>query len=192
MKKYFFPLFLCLCLLACINPVAAQNKKQAKDSSVTIIFQESQAASTSSKNKKGSSENNIIKIAPLGFISGQFPLLFERRISDFFTIQAGGGLTNKNFVRAAWNGISDDMAETKYPWDNGNYNDEADGLYNFDSRKPQMGYMYTVEPRIYFESEAPEGNFLGLAYNYAHYNFQIPALTKTGSYDYVHNGAPVD
>ncbi len=191
MKKYFFPSLLCSCLLAYLNPVAAQTKKQTKDSSVVIIFQESSSPSTSGKHKKGSSENNVIKVAPLGFLSGTFPLLYERRISDFFTIQAGGGLTNKNYVRALWLKASDEFSDSKYSWNNGSYSDEADELYNFNSRTAQMGYMYTIEPRIYFESEAPEGSFLGLAYNYTRYNFQIPTLSKTGSYEYEHNGSPV-
>jgi hypothetical protein len=188
MKKI-FPLLLCPFLSVCLNPALAQKKQQVKDSSVVIIFQETPAAAA--KHKKSSSENNVIKLAPLGFISGAFPLLYERRITDFFTLQLGGGLTNKNYMRAAWVDALDGLSDTKYPWDGDNYYDEADGLYNFDHRTPKMGYLYTVEPRIYFESEAPEGAFLGFQYNFSKFNFQIPALKKTDNGDYTHTGAPV-
>src|SRR5215217_6896270 len=190
MKKYFFPLLLCQCLLICAKPVSAQTKRSSKDSSVVIIFQETPSAKAT--HKKGSSEGNVIKIVPLGFISGLFPLLYERRINDFLTIQLGGVLTNKNYMRAAWIQASDGISETKYPWNSDNYSDAADPLYNFDHRTPQMGYMYTLEPRVYFESEAPEGSFLGLEYNHARYNFQIPALKQTTNGDYTHSGAPVN
>ena len=190
MKKYFIPALLCQCLLAAFNPVAAQKKQQVKDSAVTIIFRESKASS--GQHKKSSSENNVIKLAPLGFLSGRFPLLYERRITDFLTLQAGAGLTNKNYVRAGWISASEDLSESKYSWPFDVYSDKADQLYNFDHRTPQMGYMYTVEPRIYFESEAPEGAYVGLAYNFAHYRFQLPRLSKTSDYEYAHNGTPMN
>ncbi|HUQ96583.1 MAG TPA: hypothetical protein VM010_02890, partial [Chitinophagaceae bacterium] len=62
----------------------------------------------------------------------------------------------------------------------------------FDHRTPKMGYLYSIEPRVYFESEAPEGSFLGFEYNYAKYKFQIPGLLKSTNGDYTHSGAPMD
>ena len=54
------------------------------------------------KHKKPSGEDNTIKIAPLGFASGTFPIYVERVISDFFTVQGGLGITSRNYVRNAF------------------------------------------------------------------------------------------
>lgn len=188
MSKPFLSVFLCCFLLGHLNSVYGQTKKQAKDSSVVIIFSESKS-STTSKKHKGSAETNIVKIAPLGFISGAFPLLYERRITDFMTVQVGGGLTNKNYIRAGIKEANEEVEYSESPFED-SYYDEAEALYHFKYRKPEMGYMYTVEPRIYFESEAPEGSYLGIAYNFAKYKFAIPALVASPE-GYEHKGAPV-
>ncbi|GAA4318566.1 hypothetical protein [Flaviaesturariibacter amylovorans] len=171
---------LALLLLCIAQPVLAQSKREARDSSVTIIFSEEK---TTRKKKKVSGDANIIKIAPLGFITGQFPLLYERRLTDFLTVQVGGGLTNRNYMRGLMIRARDEDASSiikEYPWSNTNDfdMDQTEQLYSFEYRKPKMGYMYRVEPRIYFENEAPEGNYIGLQYNYARYNFSIPAYVN--------------
>jgi hypothetical protein len=178
MKQKFEKLFFALALLCAAVPASAQTRRQAKDSSVTITFRET---STTSKKKKASGNDNIIKIAPLGFITGVFPILYERRITDFLTVEVGGGLTNRNYVRGlfirAGNEGGGETPIKEYPWGSTN-DDVAEPLYSFEARKPQMGYMFRVEPRVYFESEAPEDNYIGLQYNYAQYKFQIPALVN--------------
>lgn len=187
MNKPFLSVSLCVCLLAFLSPVYAQTKKQTKDSSVVIVFSESKSAST--KKHKGSGETNVVKIAPLGFISGTFPLLYERRMTDFLTVQVGGGLTNKNYIRAGMKEADEEVEYSDSPFDE-SYYDEAEALYHFKYRKPKTGFMYTVEPRIYFESEAPEGSYLGIAYNFAKYKFAIPALVASPE-GYEHKGTPV-
>lgn len=173
-------------VLLTFQPLFAQSRKQARDSSVTIIFNEQNKSGA--KKKKGSSEMNIVKIAPLGFVSGQFPLLYERKISDVFTIEVGAGLTHRNYVRSVFADAlvkgtdANDGLIKQYPWDetSGQY-DLAPEVYNFDVRQAKMGYMYRIEPRIYFGEEAPEENYLGLQYNFARYNFSIPGY-KNGNF----------
>lgn len=180
-----------LLLCACVSQTTiAQKRKQAQDSTVVITFQEIKPVGATKK--KGSSESNVIKIAPLGFINGTFPLYYERRLADFFTLQVGGGLTSRNYMRGVWvDGLSE-IAETKYPWDADGYGDEADPLYDFSNRTARLGHLFSVEPRLYFESEAPEGLYLGLGYNKMRYNFQIPALVSTSNGNREHKGKPVD
>ncbi|RYY64156.1 MAG: hypothetical protein EOO12_10440 [Chitinophagaceae bacterium] len=185
-KKLNYLLLVCLTLSA-FQPLFAQSRKQARDSSVTIIFNE-QKSTSARTSKKGSSENNIVKIAPLGFISGQFPLLYERRLTDVFTIQVGGGLTHRNYIRSAfgkslYDGENSSLIK-EYPWSsNSSDYDMAPELYNFDVRKPKMGYMYRLEPRVYFGGDAPEENYLGFQYNFARYNFSMPGyVASTGEF----------
>jgi hypothetical protein len=155
----------------------SQTKKAAKDSSTVIIF--NKPTSTKSEKKQGqSSENNIIKIAPLGLVSGTFPLLYERRITDFLSIQIGAGLTNRNYSRNAFqseNGIE----SIKYT--NGVQNDLSEYVYEFSSRKATMGSMFTIQPRVYFASEGLEGSYLGLSFDNYKYNFEIPGIAGSSN-----------
>jgi hypothetical protein len=183
-KKFFLALLMAVC---CFARMEAQDKNR-KDSTVVIFFNENKTERTK---KKKSGEANIVKIAPLGLVSGTYPLLYERVVTDFFSIQAGGGLTGKNFWR---NAIQKTDNEGKlnivYPWsDNTALYDEAEPLFSFDYRKPQMGYMFTIQPRLYFESEAPDGSFLGISYDYYHYAFSIPGLMRNSNNETVHKGA---
>jgi hypothetical protein len=166
------------------SPVSAQSRKNIKDSSTVIIF--NQSSTNSGEKKSRSGENNIIKIAPLGFVSGTFPILFERSFTDFFSVQFSGGLTSKNYSRSAFTKEGSSIKYT-FPWDN-DMNDQSEKLHSFDFRKPAMGYMASIQPRVYFESEGLEGSFLGLSFDYYKYNFQIPGMTNTNG-DFKQNGA---
>jgi hypothetical protein len=188
MSKFSLMFLLALLCTVISTSVYAQSKRQVKDSTVTIVFSES--ARTTSTTHKKSDEDNIIKIAPLGFISGTFPLLYERRITDFFSVEAGAGLTNKNYIRSAIRGSGEDGVTIKdYPWGATYYDDIAEASFQYENRKPKMGFMYRLEPRIYFESEAPDGSYLGFQYQMAKYKFDIPALQGSNG-NYTYSGAP--
>ena len=190
-QKKLFYLFAFLTLA--LN-VSAQKRKDARDSSVTIIFNESKAAS---EKKRASGEDNIVKILPFGFATGVFPILYERRINDWFTIEAGGGLTNRNYIRGLFVQAGDEQNNTiikKYPWsDNPSYAnnyDEAEEMYSFEFRKPAMGYMFRIQPKVYVESDAPDGGFFSFQFNKLRYNFTIPKyVSKNGGYE--HSGESV-
>jgi hypothetical protein len=160
----------------------SQTRKKV-DSSTVIIFNE---GGTQTSKKKRSSESNIIKIAPLGFLSGTFPLLYERRFTDFFSIQVAGGLTARNYVRNAFQ--KETEIEYKYPW-NDTYTDQSAPAHDMENRKAKMGFMGSIQPRIYFASEGLDGSFLGLSFDYYRYNFEIPGLTGSGG-SYTQNGSP--
>lgn len=170
-----------LCLIVfltmCLDNSSFAQYSNKKDSTTVIIFNDA----PNKKSKKKSNEDNIIKIAPLGFLSGAFPLLYERRVTDFLSIQLGAGLTHHNYVRQLLSGASD--PKITYPWpDNNSYIDLAEPIYNFDYRKAKMGYTVSVQPRIYFDNDAMEGGFMGLSFDYYKYNFSIPgAVSKDGS-----------
>jgi hypothetical protein len=169
--------------LSLVFQVAISQTRKKVDSSTVIIFNE---GGTQTSKKKRSSESNIIKIAPLGFLSGTFPLLYERRFTDFFSIQVAGGLTARNYVRNAI--LKETAIEYKYPW-NDSYTDQAAPAYDMEHHKAKMGFMASVQPRIYFASEGLDGSFLGLSFDYYRYNFEIPRLTGSGG-SYTHNGSP--
>ena len=39
--------------------------------------------------------------------------------------------------------------------------------------------MFSIQPRFYFDSEAPDGSFLGLSFDTYRYNYSIPGLKGT-------------
>lgn len=183
---------LLLCTFACVVfhfMADAQSRKTAKDSSTVIIFNQYSTASTSLRNKHRSSENNVVKIAPLGFITGTFPLAYEKKLTDFMSVQVGGGLTYKNYVRGVFKreGESDDI-RMEYPWGNDSYSDIAGSLHNYDFRKAKMGYMFNVQPRFYYNSDALDGYFIGLSYDYYRYNFESRGVIATSGGGYEHQG----
>jgi hypothetical protein len=183
LRKYFFALFLFVCTQLSVQ---AQSSKNRKDSTVVIIFNENKTERSKSK-KTG--EDNVVKISPLGFITGTYPIYFERRINDFLTVQVGAGVTGKNYLRGAIQKQNDGLS-FKYPWgENSQITDDAERLYNFDYRKPTLGYMFSIQPRLYFDSEAPDGSFLAVSYDYYNYNFSIPGLEYNSSNGGSHTGS---
>jgi hypothetical protein len=177
MKKFVTAL-LCLCLTSI---VIAQE---------TIYFK-SDKNKTSKSKKKGSSELNIIKIAPFSFIGGNFPVFYEKSLTTTFAIQLGLGFTSKNYLLDALNEVSENSSNIygsqTILWKDGtidNYNDESFNSSVF-KRKAKLGYFFSVEPKIYFEDEGLEGSFISFNLNSAKYNNTVP-MVKNGV-----SGSPV-
>jgi len=168
-----------------INPIIAQSKKGIQDSTTVIIFNSNSSTSSSAK-KKGSSESTIIKIAPLGLLSGTFPILVERRITDFFSIQAAVGVTHRNYARTLIQQNSETTAE--YSWANDNNSDIAEAIGSFEARKAKIGFMASIQPRAYFASEGLDGGFIGLSFDYYRYNTEIAGITGNNN-NYKHAGS---
>ena len=140
------------------------------------------------KKKKHVGEESTIKIAPIGFVSGTFPIFFERVINDFFTIQCGIGFTGKNYIRELSMQVSE-YDDYKYPWvDDGSYSDQATRIYDFDSRKPVAGWMVNLQPRLYFDSDAPAGGYFGADLSFYRYNFNMPGIVYSTQAGYAHTG----
>lgn len=184
-KKYFLVLILVTFAATHVN---AQSAKQRKDSIIAAVYNQNKNINGKHRKKGKAGQDNIIKVAPLGFVTGTFPIYYERKVNDFFSVQVGGGLTGKNYLRDAFQKAAK-ITKITYPWaDNSQYEDAAEELFSFNNRKPSIGYMFSVQPRLYFESEALEGAFVALSYDYYHYNFSIPGLVVNNN-QAVHKGA---
>jgi len=177
-KKSVLYLVVLLNLTTGLTLSAQKKKNQYRDSSTVIIF--SQSTKPSQVHKKAG-EDNIIKIAPLGFISGTFPIYYERAFTEYFSVQGGLGLTNRNYYRGVSYAASDALDFTDNS--SSSYNsDLADGLYKFDHRTTNMGFMFAIQPRFYFNSEGLDGSFFGVGYQNLRYNFEHEGVTgATGS-----------
>ena len=164
-------------LIISINILNAQKKKQVeKDTSTTIIiFNHSSSISSPTKKKKYLGESNIIKIAPLGFVSGVIPVYYERKLTDMISIQAGAGLTMRNYLRSLM--VKSDLGTIDIT-NNSQTNDIAAPYYEFTYRKATTGFMYAIQPRVYFDDEGLEGTFIGLSYTNSKFNFNSQGVTS--------------
>jgi len=175
--------------LPVVNIINAQTKETVKDSAATVvIFNSGIPGNVKIKKPKVAM---ILKISPLGFIIGRIPLTFEKKISDRFSIQVSAGLTSKNYFRSKWREtlrpLDDDEEDYKSLALPKGVFDVADPRYNYDHRKESIGYMYSIQPRLYLSSIGLHGSFVGLSTDIYRFNYTIPGLSKQGD-DLFHTG----
>jgi hypothetical protein len=181
MKKAIF-ILLAVCMSV---TVMAQYSNGSKDTTIRI------STYNGSKKKSRSSEMNVVKLAPFGFIPGTFSAHYERVLTDFFSIQGGIGFTHRNYVRNLfWGTDGLDLINYQYPGGQDAFDDKADGIYDFDSRTPQVGFMLSVQPRLYFDSEAPDGAYFCFSYDRMRHRFDVPGIRyDSTTFNYVHRGS---
>lgn len=156
-------------------PVFAIAQSNSKD---TVIRIELDHSKYDKNHKKASTEKNIIKFSPLGFLNGAFPIYYERVVNDFFTVQTGLGLTSRNYLRSIIQQASENNnIKYNYPWDPSSpITDLTEDSYYFQYRTATPGFMLTIQPRLYFESDAPDGAYLGISYDFYRYNFKTTGM----------------
>ncbi len=155
---------------------------QKSDSTTTIIFSKV-TSSTVHAAKKHKVANNIIKVSPTGIAVGQFPINYERRITENLSIQIGAGLTDQNYIRMTFSEVNDKSQDNKdYPWsDVSRGYDKAPKIYEFENgRKAVMGTMFTIQPKIYIEDDALDGRYIGFSFTQSTYKFTIPKGVYAG------------
>jgi len=164
-------------------PVFAIAQSSSKDTVIRIQLDHSKY---DKHKKKASTEQNIIKFSPIGFLTGAFPIYYERVVNDFFTVQTGVGFTNRNYLRSIIQQASEnDGIKFNYPWDvNAPITDLTEDSYFFEYRSAAPGYMFTIQPRLYFESDAPDGAYLGISYDFYRYNFNTPQMRYDSNYSF--------
>lgn len=177
MNKLFLKASILMLTLSCSFITNAQKS----DSTVTIIFagEKNKGGNYTSKKKKVDA-NNIIKIAPTGIFVGQIPLIYERKLTSSISIQVAAGLTNQNYVRSAFMKANDRSPITEYPDNFPMYSsDESEKLYSFNTRKAEMGTMFSIQPKFYLNDDALDDSYIAFSYNLYNYKFSMPK----GSYD---------
>ncbi len=101
------------------------------------------------RSKQGQpSSKYIVKVAPLAFVAGYFPVFLEREYLDWLSLQAGVGITFKSVI----NELLSDFGSSIYE-DSGSYID-------YSYRKATPGILLSFAPRLYFESDGFEGGYL--------------------------------
>ena len=132
----------------------------------------------------------VVKTNPMSFITGNQMIFVERRLSDYFTIEGGVGVTFKSVIN-----LDDEFLEDAleiYPeaqldnWGTGEYNYSESSIPNFKIT-PTLGRKLSISPRLYFEEESPEGWFMAIAFTHIRRNYNVPKVTET---KYISNTYP--
>jgi hypothetical protein len=84
------------------------------------------------KEKPFNPGNNIIKINPLLFFLGDIPVNYERSLNNRWSVEAGAGITRRNYIHEFWEAASD-----------------PEGGYNLDARIAKTGYSARAGLRFY-------------------------------------------
>ena len=184
--------FIILLSLSYSLNLSAQNK-QYRDSPTVIIFSKSTIPKeVTEKKRKKHGEENLIKIAPLGIVSGTFPIYYERVIAKGVSLQGGIGFTNRNYYREV-GFISSDAMNFNNSGSLSTSNDLADPLYHFDNRSASFGFMYAIQSRYYFdfEDDGLDCFFMGIGYQNCRYNFEHLGIVgaEQGMYNHTYYGS---
>lgn len=108
----------------------------------------------------GKKYNAAIKINPLLIINGDIPLLIERKIKDNLTVEAGVGITFKDFI---FNSVYKNPQASQL------------SLRSIDSRQYPIGYSLSLAAKYYFSVEEPnkvEGSYFSAEVRYRNYKSQ--------------------
>jgi hypothetical protein len=147
-----------------------------------VVTFESGTSSASTGKKKSrksaqSSEKNIVKINPLGFLIGRTHVSFERELTETFSIQASVGVTSKRYLLDILDTRGDDDNEPSSRFNKGvTYSPNVIDPENIDfadvtKRKYSLGYSFALEPRVYLSSEGLSGGYFGLSGGYRTFNY---------------------
>jgi hypothetical protein len=112
------------------------------------------------KQDSGKKYNTAIKINPLLIINGDIPVLIERKIKDNITVEAGLGITFKDFI---FNSFYKNPQASQLD------------LQSVDTRQYPIGYSLSFAAKYYFSVEEPnkvEGSYLSAEVRYRNYKSQ--------------------
>jgi hypothetical protein len=181
-------LLLILVLVLISIQVDAQTKKSKQKSStekdVEIIDFDSDTdnKSTSKKEKTLYTYNHmIVKTNPFLPIFGKGLVELEREINDFLSVQVGLGVTFKR----SYTGGDEDFAIFSsqdlmvYSESDLWVNDEPDDYNDLDFHKQKVGFIASIQPRLYFESEGFEGWYLAPVFTYSYNPYGARSVVET-------------
>ena len=164
-----YPVSACI-LLMTVLPFFVMAQSDSTKKETTVIFFGSEAAASKADSKY---DANAVKLGIFEMIQGLYGFSYERELSDLFSIQAGLGLTGRNWTYGVlgsdWFGSA--AAEQSSPtFTNGN--DERDEDYDYKSRKAVPGFYIALQPKFYYADEdGMDGTYLGLNFQYRRYNY---------------------
>ena len=164
-----YPVSVCI-LVMIILPTFTMAQSDSAKKETTVIFFGSEAAASKSDSKY---DANAVKLGIFEMIQGLYGFSYERELSDLFSIQAGLGLTGRNWTYGVLgsDGLGPGSAEQSSP----TFTYEKDYIdedYDFKSRKAAPGFYIALQPKFYYADEdGMDGTYLGLNFQYRRYNY---------------------
>jgi hypothetical protein len=143
----FIALFVSIISIENVSAQVLQRDTTAKVKEGIEIIRFSEDQKEDSKKKSSNVSTSIIKIAPIAFIAGYFPVFVERELNDWLSIQVGMGVTFKSAADDIFSNWSDVLEGT-------------DTYTDYSYRATNLGFLLSVSPRLYFDSEGLEGGYL--------------------------------
>lgn len=104
---------------------------------------------------------NAIKIDPIQIVVGEYELIYERILSDHWSVEAGMGITRRNYFPDSRDYTLDDLGQNV---------------------SIETGYSFTLSVRNYFR-ESPEliGPYLELGGNIRQYDLTYSVIDSSGA-----------
>lgn len=122
---------------------------------------------------------NAVKLNLTALFSGLYGLHYERELNQAFSIEAGLGLTGRNFVGNALRKaieLDKDVLSQASPNFTEEF-DEYDDDFDFKSRDAKIGFFVSALPRFYFGvQDGFDGAYVGLNIQYRKYVFEAYPL----------------
>lgn len=164
-------------ILAFYLSTSAQ-KDSTQRSSTTILFGDGKIVDNSPRYKY-----NAIKICFLDFLGGKYGLYYEKKLTNGFGAELGGGVTGRNIVG---NGLREVLFEDDKNQNSSTFSSEydiTDHDYDFKSREATIGYFITLIPKwYYYQDKGLDGNYFALNFQFRRHNFDAYGLDPYYSY----------
>ncbi|MFN6944492.1 MAG: hypothetical protein ACK4ND_06060 [Cytophagaceae bacterium] len=143
-----YPVLLALIFIGSVFDGFAQKDTTNNTSNVTVVYSKVQYNKTTHDKEIF----NLIKINPLLILRGDIPIYYERRIKDQFSIEAGVGITHRDY-------LFDDLFDE----------------YNNFSRTSRLGYSFVLAAKFWPSSytKALDEFYFGPEIRLLRYNYEV-------------------
>ena len=135
-----------------------------------IVFESHTKSKHKTKHDPGG--KNVITLGLLSYFSGYTPVYYERKITDFMSIEAGLGVSYRSYLTdfgmLVWNEGSNSDRRVNYP---DRHTDIEDDYASYKYRKAANGTFFSIAPKFYPRDEALDGFYLSPAIQYIQYRF---------------------
>jgi len=186
--RFFIVLILSFVLYPSLYSKDEYNRNDSSD--VTIITFDNSTNVPVKKNKKGKIvrhfPKNNVKIGVFGAAYGEVPFYYERYFADWFTLQAGVGITFRDFLGDVYSRI-EFGSKSKYngsttTWVGLNEYPYNESFPSYQNRKSSVGVSFSLAPRFFVAGEAFEGFYISPIFEYAVRNYKANKIDIDGNF----------
>ena len=125
-------------------------------------------------------KSSAIKIAPFNFINGNFPIFFEKEMSNF-GLQVGVGPTFKRYFDIYSEINHEDNLTFSSNLAPGSFNNSYS--FDLDNTTADLGLYGTVEGKYYYSEDGFDGRYVGVKGTFYKYNITRNTLPNNASLD---------